>query len=67
LLSEHEATNSALNIHEKKALKLQTEVEELEGTIYSLKTKISDLRNYSIQNGGALISLKSKYDELSEA
>ena len=66
LLSEHEATKSALNTQEKKGLKLQAEVEELEGTVYSLKTQISDLRNDSIQNGGALIALQSKYDELSE-
>jgi chemotaxis protein MotB len=67
LVSEYEATKSALNIQEKKALKLQTEIEELEGTIYLLKTKVSELRNDSTKNGGALIALQSKYDELSEA
>ena len=67
LLIEHEATKSALYDQELKALRLQAEIEELQGTIQAIETKILDLRNDSIQNGGALIALQNKYDELSEA
>ena len=67
LLIEHEATKSALYDQELKALRLQAEIEELQGTIQAIETKIFDLRNDSIQNGGALIALQNKYDELSEA
>ena len=67
LITENEATKSALNIQEKKALKLQSELEELAGEISSLKAKITHLRNDSVQNGGALITLQNKYDILSES
>ncbi|MAW20903.1 MAG: cell envelope biogenesis protein OmpA [Flavobacteriales bacterium] len=67
LILEHETTQSALYDQERKALKLQTEIEELEGTIKAIEKKIFDLKNDSIQNGGALIALQNKYDELSEA
>jgi chemotaxis protein MotB len=67
LITENEATKSTLNAEEKKALKLQSEVEELEGGISSLKAKIAHLRNDSVQNGGALIALQNKYDAVSES
>ena len=67
LVSENEAIRSALNTQEKKALKLQLEVEELAGEISSLKAKFSHLRNDSVKNGGALIALQNKYDALSES
>jgi chemotaxis protein MotB len=67
LIAENEAAKSALNTQEKKTLKLQSELEELEGEISSLKAKIAHLRNDSMQNGGALIILQNKYDSLSES
>ena len=67
LIVENEAVKYALNTVEKKALKLQSELEELEGEVSSLKSKISNLRNDSIQNGGALIFLQKKYDALSDS
>ena len=39
----------------------------LEGEIISLKSKITDLKNDSIQNGGSLIALQNKYKLLSES
>tara|TARA_B100001758_G_scaffold247960_1_gene269230 strand:- start:12646 stop:13641 length:996 start_codon:yes stop_codon:yes gene_type:complete len=67
LLIEHETTKSMLYDQERKSLKLQAEIEELQGTIRAIESQIDDLRNDSIQNGGALIALQNKYDELSEA
>ena len=67
LIAEYEATKLDLNNHEKKTLKLQAQAEELEGEINSLKLKITNLRNDSTQNGGALIALKNKYDVLSDS
>ena len=39
VVAEHEATKTALNTQEKKTLKLQTEVEELQGTVAFLKSQ----------------------------
>ncbi len=67
LIAEHEATKSALNIQEQKALKLQSEVEELQAKVSSLQVKITKLVNDSVQNGDALTVLQNKYDALSES
>jgi len=67
LVGEHYATKSALTAQEKKVLQLNGTIEEQEGTIISLKSQISEMRNDSVQNGIALTTLQSKYSELSDA
>ena len=67
LIAEHESTKSALNLLEKESLTLQSSIEEIEGEISFLKSKISNLRSDSIQNGGALTFLQNKYDGLNES
>ncbi len=67
LISEKEAIKLALSTEERKALRLQSELEELEGKISSLNAKITILRNDSTQNGAALIVLQKKYDSLSDS
>ena len=67
LVGEHDATKSALTTQEKKVLQLNGTIEEQEGTIISLKSQISEMRNDSVQNGIALTTLQSKYSELSDA
>ena len=67
LVMEHDATKSALTTQEKKVLQLNGTIEEQEGTIISLKSQISEMRNDSVQNGIALTTLQSKYDALSDA
>ena len=67
LVMEHDATKSALTTKEKKVLQLNGTIEEQEGTIISLKSQISEMRNDSVQNGIALTTLQSKYDALSVA
>ena len=67
LVDEHDATKSALTTQEKKVLQLIGNIEEQEGTIISLKSQISEMRNDSVQNGIALTTLQSKYSELSDA
>ncbi len=67
LVDEHDATKSALTTEEKKVLQLMGNIEEQEGTIISLKSQISEMRNDSVQNGIALTTLQSKYSELSDA
>ena len=66
LIAESEATKSALDNQQKKALNLQTALEELAGEVGTLKNTITYLRNDSIRNGAALVTLQNKYDELSE-
>ena len=67
LVMEHDASKSALTTQEKKVLQLNGAIEEQEGTIISLKSQISEMRNDSVQNGIALTTLQSKYDALSDA
>lgn len=67
LVMEHDATKSALTTQEKKVLQLNGTIEDQEGTIISLKSQISEMRNDSFQNGIALTTLQSKYDALSDA
>ena len=67
LVMEHDATKLALTTQEKKVLQLSGTIEEQEGTIISLKSQISEMRNDSVQNGIALTTLQSKYDALSDA
>jgi len=67
LIAENEAIKLSLNNQEKESLKLQSDVEELEGVISLLQSKILHLRNDSTQNGVALIVLQNKYDALSES
>ena len=67
VVAVHKATKTALNTQEKRTLKLQTEVEELQGTVAFLKSQLSDLRDDSIQNGGALVALQNKYSQLSDS
>lgn len=67
LVMEHDSTISALTAKEKKVLKLNGTLEEQEGTIISLKSQISAMKNDSVQNGIALNVLQSKYDALSDA
>lgn len=67
LVIEHDATKSALTTQDKKVLQFNGTIEEQEGTIISLKSQISEMRNDSVQNGIALTTLQSKYDALSDA
>ena len=67
LLAESEAAKGVLKIEEKKVLQLQSDVEELQGEVSSLKSKITHLINDSIQNGEILIAFQNKYDVLSES
>ena len=67
LVIECDATKSALTTQDKKVLQLNGTIEEQEGTIISLKSQISEIRNDSVQNGIALTTLQSKYDALSDA
>ena len=67
LIADQESTKLALTSSEKKALALASNLEEKEGTIVSLQTQISELRNDSVQNGKSLVILQNKYDELSDA
>ena len=67
LLSEHETTNNKLTASEKKALQLNTALEEKEEKVIILETQLAELRNDSIQNGKALALLLNKYNELSDA
>jgi len=67
LIADQEGTKLALTSSEKKALALASNLEEKEGTIVSLQTQISELRNDSVQNGKSLVILQNKYDELSDA
>ena len=67
LVSEHESIKSALISAEKKALSLNSNLEESEETIVALRAQISDLRNESMENGKALTILQFKYKELSDA
>ncbi len=67
LITEHEALKHALGSEEKKTLKLQFELEEFDEKISSLKVNITNLRNDSTQNGGALIALQNKYESLSDS
>jgi chemotaxis protein MotB len=67
LIAENEIATSDLSVQQKKTLKLQSAVEELDGEISSLKSKIYHLINDSIQNGGAIIVLQKKYDSLSDS
>ena len=67
LAKEHDTTKSALTTQEKKVLQLNGTIEEQDGTIISLKSQISEMRNDSVQNGIALTTLQSKYDALSDA
>ena len=67
LIAEHKAVKSALIDQEKKNLKFQSEMEELEGIASELKTQITALRNDSIQNGTALKILQKKHNALNES
>ena len=67
LAKEHDTTKSALTTQEKKVLQLNGTIEEQDGTIISLKSQISEMKNDSVQNGIALTTLQSKYDALSDA
>ncbi|MDC0249673.1 OmpA family protein [Flavobacteriales bacterium] len=66
LVAEHELVTANLITKAKRALQLNSALEEKEETISSLKAEISELRNDSVQNGKSLIFLQEKYDELSE-
>ena len=67
LITENEATKSALSFQERKNIKLQSQLEELEGKINVLKSKLINLRNDSVRNGSSLTVLQNKYDVLSES
>jgi len=67
LAKEHDTTKSALTTQEKKVLQLNGTIEEQDGTIISLKSQISEMKNDSVQNGIALTTLQSNYDALSDA
>lgn len=67
LVIEYDATKLALTTQDKKVLQLNGTIEEQEGTIISLKSQVSEMRNDSVQNGIALTTLQSKYDALSDA
>ena len=67
LISENEAIQSELTTYERKALNLQSELEEFQEEIKTLKTSITNLRNDSTQNGKTLIVLQKKYDALNDS
>ena len=67
LITENEATKSALSFQERKRIKLQSQLEEKEGKISDLKSKVINLRNDSVRNGSSLTVLQNKYDVLSES
>ena len=65
LVDEHVTTKNALNLEEKKVIKLAGQLEEITEKLQDLKDQISIFRNDSIQNGNALLALQSKYNNLS--
>ncbi len=65
LVDEHATTKNALNLEEKKVIKLAGQLEEISEKVRDLKDQISIFRNDSIQNGNALLALQSKYNNLS--
>ena len=67
LANEKDVLKSKLNDQEMSNLDLRSEAEELRAEINSLNDKIIRLTNDSVQNGGALIALQNKYNELSES
>lgn len=66
LITEVKNTKDALKKAEKKVISLSEESEEKSREIIALKEQITKLRNDSLQNGKSLITLQSKYKELSE-
>ena len=62
LVAENESVKEILKIEEKKGLQLQSDVEELQGEVASLKAKIIHLINDSLQNGEMLIAFQNKYE-----
>ena len=56
LITENEATKSALSFQERKRIKLQSQLEEKEGKISDLKSKVINLRNDSVRN--AILSVE---------
>ncbi len=67
LFDENEAIKLALQNQEKESIRMQSQIEELEGEIFSLRTKIQNLKNDSILNGGSLNALQNKYESLEES
>ena len=67
LLDENEAVKQALKNQEKEGIRMQSQIEELEGEIMFLRSKIQNLKNDSILNGRALIALQDKYESLDES
>jgi chemotaxis protein MotB len=67
LIAENEVCRSNHEAQQKRSLELTIDLEKLEGNIKSLKSTISKLRNDSLQNGGLLIILQNKYDDLSDS
>ena len=67
LVNENNALKSNLDDKERNNLALRSEAEELQAEINFLKENIIQLKNDSIQNGGALIALQNKYDALSQS
>ena len=67
LFDENEAIKLALQNQEKESIRMQSQIEELEGEISSLRTKIQNLKNDSILNGGSLNALQNKYESLEES
>ncbi len=67
LLAEHQTIKAVLLNQEKEALSLRATLEELQGEISALKSKVANLRNDSVQNGGALSALQNKYSALEES
>ena len=67
LVNENNALKLNLDDKERNNLALRSEAEELQAEINFLKENIIQLKNDSIQNGGALIALQNKYDALSQS
>ena len=67
LIDENEFANKKLIIQEKKNLKQYSEIEELTLEISDIKDLISSLKDDSIQNGLILVSMQTKYENLSES
>ena len=67
LSKDHKKISSELNESEKKSLRLSNQIHELNFLKESLKKQLHNLKNDSIQNGKALVSLQNKFNELNIA
>ena len=67
LLNEYENVKQSLINEEQTNLNLQVKIEEAEGKIKNLNITINRLKNDSTKKSEALLSLKNKYNSLSDS